>query len=82
MLVPQPAVEPVPPAVESQSSNHWTAKEFPQLSFIETLFLPFQSLGREKKWKKRFVLEIGLKFFSPLLAPFCKFSFTEQCFPI
>ena len=28
-LVPQPGMEPVPPAVEVQSTNHWTAREFP-----------------------------------------------------
>ena len=27
ILVPQPEVEPVPPAVEAQSLNHWTARE-------------------------------------------------------
>ena len=26
-LVPQPGIEPVPPAVEVQSLNHWTARE-------------------------------------------------------
>ena len=27
ILVPQPGIEPVPPAVEAQSLNHWTARE-------------------------------------------------------
>ena len=27
ILVPQPGVEPVPPAVEARSLNHWTARE-------------------------------------------------------
>ena len=26
---PQPGIEPVPPAVEAWSPNHWTAREFP-----------------------------------------------------
>ena len=28
-LVPQPGVEPVPPAVQGQSPDHWTAREVP-----------------------------------------------------
>ena len=31
ILVPRPGIEPVPPAVEAQSPNHWTAREFPLL---------------------------------------------------
>ena len=27
ILVPQPGIEPVPPAVEAWSPNHWTARE-------------------------------------------------------
>ena len=27
ILVPRPGIEPVPPAVEVQSLNHWTARE-------------------------------------------------------
>ena len=33
ILVPQPGIEPMPPEVEAQSLNHWTAREIPQ-SFI------------------------------------------------
>ena len=29
ILVPQPRIEPMPPAVEAQSLNHWTAREVP-----------------------------------------------------
>ena len=29
ILLPQPESEPVAPAVEVQSPNHWTAREFP-----------------------------------------------------
>ena len=29
ILVPQPGIEPAPPAVEAQSPNHWTAREVP-----------------------------------------------------
>ena len=29
ILAPQPGMEPVLPAVEAQSPNHWTAREFP-----------------------------------------------------
>ena len=29
ILVPQPGIEPVPPAVEAQSLNPWTTREVP-----------------------------------------------------
>ena len=29
ILVPRPGIEPVPPAVEAWSPNHWTARELP-----------------------------------------------------
>ena len=39
ILAPRPGMEPVPPAVEAQSLNHWTTREVPSyfqlnLSFI------------------------------------------------
>ena len=33
ILVPQPGIEPVPPAVEARSLNHWTAREVPTVTF-------------------------------------------------
>ena len=33
LLVPQPGIEPVPPALEVQSLNHWTAREVPTSTF-------------------------------------------------
>ena len=36
ILVPPPGIEPVSPAVEVQSPNHWTTREFPGwVIFIE-----------------------------------------------
>ena len=29
-VVPRPGIEPVPPAVEARSLNHWTAREVPE----------------------------------------------------
>ena len=29
ILVPQPGIEPMPPAVETRSLNHWTTREVP-----------------------------------------------------
>ena len=42
ILVPQPGMEPAPPAVEARSPNHWTAREAPppQQVFVESLLLP------------------------------------------
>ena len=33
ILVPRPGIEPVPPAMEVQSLNHWTAREVPLINF-------------------------------------------------
>ena len=33
MLVPQPGMEPMPPAVEMWSLNHWTTREVPVVNF-------------------------------------------------
>ena len=30
ILVPQPGIEPAPPALEGQSLNHWTTREAPE----------------------------------------------------
>ena len=32
ILVPQPGIEPVPPALEAQSLNHWTTREVPRVA--------------------------------------------------
>ena len=29
ILIPRPGMEPVPPAIEAQSLNHWTTREVP-----------------------------------------------------
>ena len=44
IFVPQPGIEPLTPAVEAQSLNHWTAREVP----VGT-FKPQEELKR--KWK-------------------------------
>ena len=33
-VIPQAGIEPVPPAVEARSPNHWTAGEFPAIFFF------------------------------------------------
>ena len=40
-IFPQPGIEPVPPAVEAQSSNHWTARELPVIILIDCFILTF-----------------------------------------
>ena len=37
ILVPWPGIEPGPPAVEAQSPNHWTSREFPLSTFWKHL---------------------------------------------
>ena len=43
IIVPQPGVEPVPPALGVISLNHWTTREVPHLCVI------LQRLGPQKK---------------------------------
>ena len=31
ILVPQPGIKPVPPALKMQSLNHWTSREVPKI---------------------------------------------------
>ena len=38
ILIPQLGIEPTPPAMETWSLNHWTAREVPSISvFIDSL---------------------------------------------
>ena len=34
ILVPQPGIEPMPPALGQWSLKHWTTREIPQLDFL------------------------------------------------
>ena len=43
----QPGIEPVPPAVEAQSPNHWTTREFSMCIII--IYLPAQISEKRKK---------------------------------
>ena len=38
ILVPQPGIEPTPPAVGAWSLNHWTAREVPSTRFFIICF--------------------------------------------
>ena len=39
ILIPQPGFEPIPPAVEVRSLNHWTAREVPKNGFNKLMNL-------------------------------------------
>ena len=43
IIVPQPGIEPSPPAVEAQSLTHWTARELPEvlLLTLNSVFMLF-----------------------------------------
>ena len=45
ILVPQPGIEPVPPALEVQSLNHRTITKVPKFWFVFCLSLPVKGLG-------------------------------------
>ena len=36
ILVPQPGIEPTPPAMEARNPNHWTAKEVPKSTCFQS----------------------------------------------
>ena len=38
ILVPQLGMEPMPPAVDVQSPNHWDAREFPVPSYLASIY--------------------------------------------
>ena len=42
MFIPQPGIEPIPPAVEAWNVNHWTTRKVPHLIF-RLLFWPRNS---------------------------------------
>ena len=52
ILVPQPGIELMPPAVETSSLNHWTTREFPQFGIS-----PEKGLG----WRFKILDIIGRK---------------------
>ena len=39
ILVPQPGIEPAPPAVKAWSLNHWTSREVPDMYWFKLLSL-------------------------------------------
>ena len=41
ILVSQPGIKPVPPALEAWSLNHWTAREVPQGLFLKDKYFIF-----------------------------------------
>ena len=45
ILVPQAGIEPVPPAVEARSLNHWTARNVCPSVFSYRLFKSFSDFG-------------------------------------
>ena len=49
VLAPQPGVEPMPPALEVQSPNHWTTREVPGLDFEQILIRSLLTSGEKGK---------------------------------
>ena len=58
ILVPQPAIEPLPPASGAQSLNHWTAREVPDhsLNFKSKTTPSSRSVLHYFKWWKSYQL--------------------------
>ena len=62
ILVPQPGIEPVPPAGEAWHLNHWTSREVYNLIFLcesssELVFLAFRcnKYSIEKKYRENII---------------------------
>ena len=49
-LVPLPELKPGPSAVKMQSSNHWTAREFPKFKFLKGYFGMCTLQSNQKNW--------------------------------
>ena len=65
-LVPQPGIEPMPPALEAQSLNHWIAGKSPLIYVLN--FFPFYfALSIDKKLFKVGIGRKSLKFLMTLI---------------
>ena len=59
ILVPQPGMEPMPPAVEAPNLNHWTAREVPPRDLLESFSVTsLETVGGKKTFKNSFIMEI------------------------
>ena len=57
ILVPQPGIESMPPAVGAWSLNHWTTREVPLHFFLSNLLSSQVVTGKESTWNTG---ELGL----------------------
>ena len=57
ILVPQPGLESMPPAVGAWSLNHWTTREVPLHFFLSNLWSSQMVTGQESTWNTG---ELGL----------------------
>jgi len=64
ILVPLPGSEPVPPAVEAWSPNHWTIREFPIITVLYVRKQTRDSLNNLSKITKPQNEEIWILFFN------------------
>ena len=64
ILIPWPGFEPMPCALELQSPNHWTVREFPASHFLNNLI----KLLKEIQQRKAIKIELGVK---DLIFKFC-----------
>ena len=46
ILVPQPGIKPMPPAVEAQTLNYWTAREVPDMVLLMLSLSPYNNSDR------------------------------------
>ena len=65
ILVPQPGIEPVSPAVEAQSLNHWSTREVPGDSLLVSYLLFLAETVFSRKPSFFLLLEICGVFYFP-----------------
>ena len=68
ILVPQPGIKPMPPAVEAWSLNHWTAREVPVLhSLLPFLFSFWKKVQMLPRYKSNSLQAFISPFWSVLM---------------
>ena len=64
ILVPQPGIEPIPFAVEAQSPNLWTAREFPEKIWsCKKMRVGEKNIFKNRKWQRQMIIMISRKNF-------------------
>ena len=67
ILVPQPGIEPLPPAVKARSPNYWTTREFPICVLNEGVKLTTNYYFKNQKYYKYHIIQKNTIFYELML---------------